>query len=60
MSYSPLAAGHLSRTQWKSESLRGTTDKVAKGKYDNTEREDMKIVKRVAELAEKYNCKMSR
>lgn len=29
------------------------------GKYDKTETEDMKIVKRVAELAEKYNCKMS-
>ena len=29
------------------------------GKYDNTETEDMKIVKRVEELAEKYNCKMS-
>ena len=43
----------------KSDSLRGTTDKVAVGKYDKTEVEDMQIVKRVAELAEKYNCKMS-
>lgn len=59
MPYSPLAAGHLARAQWKSDSLRGTTDKVAMGKYDKTETEDMKIVKRVAELAQKYNCKMS-
>ena len=59
MPYSPLAAGHLARPQWKSESLRGTTDRVAMGKYDKTEAEDMQIVKRVAELAEKYNCKMS-
>ena len=59
MPYSPLAAGHLARAQWKSDSLRGTTDKVAVGKYDKTEVEDMQIVKRVAELAEKYNCKMS-
>ena len=59
MPYSPLAAGHLVRPQWKSESLRGTTDRVAMGKYDKTEAEDMQIVKRVAELAEKYNCKMS-
>ena len=59
MPYSPLAAGHLTRLQWKSESLRGTTDRVAMGKYDKTEAEDMQIVKRVAELAEKYNCKMS-
>ena len=29
------------------------------GKYDTTEAEDMKIIKRVAELAEKYDCKMS-
>lgn len=29
------------------------------GKYDKTEAEDMQIVKRVAELVEKYNCKMS-
>ena len=59
MPYSPLAAGHLARPQWKSESLRGTTDRVAMGKYGKTEAEDMQIVKRVAELAEKYNCKMS-
>ena len=59
MPYSPLASGHLARPQWKSESLRGTTDRVAMGKYDKTEAEDMQIVKRVAELAEKYNCKMS-
>ena len=59
MPYSPLAAGHLARAQWKSDSLRGTTDKVAMEKYDKTEVEDMQIVKRVAELTEKYNCKMS-
>ena len=59
MPYSPLAAGHLARPQWKSDSLRGAADRVAMGKYDKTETEDMKIVKRVAELAEKYDCKMS-
>ena len=32
MPYSPLAAGHLARTTWKSESLRGRTDRVAVGK----------------------------
>ena len=59
MPYSPLAAGHLARPEWKSDSLRGTTDRVVMGKYDKTEVEDMQIVKRVAELAEKYSCKMS-
>lgn len=59
MPYSPLAAGHLTRTEWKSNSLRGKTDRVAMGKYDRMEQQDMLIVKRVQELAEKYNCKMS-
>lgn len=59
MPYSPLAAGHLARPQWKSDSLRGKTDRVAVGKYDRMEQQDMEIVKRVHELSEKYNCKMS-
>lgn len=59
MPYSPLAAGHLARAEWTSDSLRGKTDRVAKGKYDRTEQEDILIVKRVSELAEKYGCKMS-
>ena len=59
MPYSPLAAGHLARPTWKSESLRGRTDRVAVGKYDRMEDADMKIVTRVHELAEKYQCKMS-
>ena len=57
--YSPLAAGHLARPEWRSESLRGRTDKVAMGKYDKMEESDIKIVKRVEEMSEKYNCKMS-
>lgn len=59
MPYSPLAAGHLARPVWNTDSLRSKTDKVAKGKYDRMEEQDMKIVSRVHELAEKYECKMS-
>ena len=59
MPYSPLAAGHLSRPEWKVDSLRSKTDRVAMGKYDSMEKQDMKIVARVHELSEKYNCKMS-
>ena len=59
MPYSPLAAGHLARAEWTSDSLRGKTDRVAKGKYDRMEEQDMHIVKRVQELAEKHQCKMS-
>jgi aryl-alcohol dehydrogenase-like predicted oxidoreductase len=59
MPYSPLAAGHLARPQWNSDTLRGKTDRVARGKYDRMEEQDMHIVSRVNELAAKYNCKMS-
>ncbi len=58
MPYSPLAGGHLARETWKSDSLRGQTDRVAKGKYDRMEQQDILIVNRVKELSEKYNCKM--
>ncbi len=58
MPYSPLAAGHLCRPTWKTDSLRSKTDRVAMGKYDRMEEQDMKIVARIHELAEKYGCKM--
>lgn len=59
MPYSPLAAGHLAGPAWNSDSLRSKTDRVAMGKYDRMEEQDMQIVNRVHELSEKYNCKMS-
>lgn len=59
MPYSPLAGGHLARATWESDTLRGRTDCVVKGKYDHMEKQDINIVARVQELAEKYNCKMS-
>ncbi len=59
MPYSPLAAGHLTRKTWDSDSVRSKTDRVARGKYDRMEGQDMLIVERVAELADKYGCKMS-
>lgn len=58
MPYSPLAAGHLTRPQWNTDTLRSKTDRVAMGKYDRTEEQDMEIVRRVHELALKYNVKM--
>ena len=59
MPYSPLAAGHLTRKTWESDSLRGKTDNVSKGKYDRMEDQDIHIVERVSKLADKYDCKMS-
>lgn len=58
MPYSPLAAGHLTRPTWSADTLRSHTDRVAMGKYDRTEAQDMQIVARVHELAEKYGVKM--
>jgi aryl-alcohol dehydrogenase-like predicted oxidoreductase len=52
--YSPLASGRLTR-QWGADTLRFKTDKVAQGKYDKTEAEDMPIVQRVGEIAKKYD-----
>lgn len=59
MPYSPLAAGHLTRPSWNSDSLRSRTDRVAMGKYDRMEEQDLKVVQRVHELAQKHQCKMS-
>lgn len=59
MPYSPLAAGHLTRPKWNTDSLRSKADRVARGKYDGMEKQDMQIVSRVHELSEKYHCKMS-
>ena len=58
MPYSPLAAGHLTRRTWTSDTRRSRTDRVAMGKYDRTEEQDMPIVARVAELADKHGAKM--
>lgn len=58
MPYSPLAAGHLTHRTWAADTLRSRTDRVAMGKYDRTEEQDMPIVTRVAELADKHGAKM--
>lgn len=57
--YSPLAAGRLSRLEWKADTKRSQTDKTAVSKYDSTQETDYAIVLRVHELAEKYRATMS-
>lgn len=59
MPYSPLAGGRLSRANWNSDSIRSSTDKVSKNKYDSTMEQDMQIVKRVEEIAKSKNAIMS-
>lgn len=56
--YSPLACGRLARL-WDAESKRSKIDAFAAKKYDSTKDEDIAIVKRVAEIASKYNVSMS-
>ena len=57
--YSPLAAGRLSRTEWKTDSARSRTDTTAAGKYDSTEAQDKLIAERVRDVAEKYGTSMT-
>ncbi|WP_160680609.1 aldo/keto reductase [Clostridium sp. C8-1-8] len=57
--YSPLAAGRLSRLEWKADTKRSQTDKTAVSKYDSTQEMDYNIVLRVHELAEKYGVTMT-
>lgn len=57
--YSPLAAGRLSRTEWKTNTLRSQTDRTALSKYDSTQEQDYAIVLRVHELANKYGVTMT-
>lgn len=59
MPYSPLAAGHLSHKNWQSGTLRSKTDRVAMGKYDRAEENDLQIINRVSDLADKYHVSMS-
>lgn len=57
--YSPLASGHLCRSTWDSDSIRSKTDKTSKRKYDDAKENDLEIIARVAEVAERYGVSMS-
>lgn len=57
--YSPLASGHLCRSTWDSDSVRSTTDATMRNKYDAARDNDMRIVERVAEVAERHGVPMA-
>lgn len=59
MPYSPLAGGHLTHTGWDSDSKRSKTDKVLHNKYDRARDNDLQIIGRVSDLAEKYHVSMT-
>lgn len=57
--YSPLAAGRLARPEWKADTLRSQTDKVAVEKYDSTQVMDSRIVKQVQDIAAEHGATMT-
>ncbi len=57
--YSPLAAGHLARKTWDSDSIRSQSDDVAKRRYGAFEESDKLVVERVSEIADKKGVKIS-
>ena len=57
--YSPLAGGHLSHRGWESGTKRSDTDKTIRSKYDHAKENDLEIINRVAELAERLGVSMS-
>lgn len=57
--YSPLAGGHLSHASWESGSLRSQTDQTLRKKYDQAKDQDLKIISKVKELADKRGVSMS-
>lgn len=59
MPYSSLAGGHLAHTGWQTNTIRSKTDPALHGKYDAMEKQDLPIIERVHELAEKHHVEMS-
>ncbi len=57
--YSSLAGGHLTHKSWQSGSKRSDTDKVLHDKYDGEMDNNLQIVERVGQLAEKYGVTMT-
>ena len=58
--YSPLASGHLCRPTLDSDSKRSATDATMRNKYDAARENDMQIIARLAEVAEKHSVPMAR
>ncbi len=57
--YSPLAGGRLTRPEWEFDSKRAQTDKVLRAKYDKEKENNLEIVARVAQLAQRLEVTMS-
>ena len=57
--YSPLAGGHLTHRGWESGTARSNTDKTIRNKYDHAKENDLQIIDRVGDLADKRGVTMT-
>ena len=57
--YSPLASGHLANPVWETGSDRSRTDGVRRDKYDRAKDNDMEVVSRVKEVADRCDVTMA-
>lgn len=57
--YSPLAGGHLTHRGWESGTARSNTDKTIRKKYDHSKENDLQIIDRVAEVADRLGVTMT-
>ena len=57
--YSPLAGGHLSHRGWESGTARSNTDRNMRNKYDRAKENDLHIIDRVAEVADRLGLSMT-
>ena len=57
--YSPLAGGHLTHLNWETDTTRSKTDNTLRKKYDSAKDNDLQIIKRVNQLAQKNNVSMA-
>lgn len=57
--YSPLAGGHLTHLNWETDTARSKTDNTLRKKYDSAKDNNLQIIKRVNQLAQKYNVSMA-
>ena len=57
--YSPLAGGHLTHRGWESGTARSNTDKTIRSKYDHAKENDLQIIDRVGDLADRRGVTMT-
>ena len=57
--YSPLAGGHLSHRGWESGTPRSNTDRTIRKKYDHAMENDLQIIDRVGDLADRRGVSMT-